>query len=98
MTNNTTKVTIILQMDKFKEWKEKQEQLNKGIKTVDAIMSDMTNESINDLFEGILKEFGVEYNITSEHLREKRDEIINDIKALAVMTLVENQYYNSNKK
>ena len=56
------------------------------------------NESINDLFEGILKEFGVEYNITSEHLREKRNEIIDDIKALAMMTLVENQYYNSNKK
>ena len=98
MTNNTTKVTIILQMDTFKEWKEKKEQLEKGIETVDAIMSDMTNESINDLFEGILKEFGVEYNIASEHLREKRDEIIDDIKALAMMTLVENQYYNSNKK
>lgn len=98
MTNNTTKVTIILQMDTFKEWKEKKEQLEKGIETVDSIMSDMTNESINDLFEGILKEFGVEYNITSEHLREKRNEIIDDIKALAMMTLVENQYYNSNKK
>lgn len=85
-------------MSTFKEWKEKKGQLENGIETVDAIMSDMTNESINDLFEGILKEFGVEYNITSERLREKRDEIIDDIKALAMMTLVENQYYNSNKK
>ena len=85
-------------MSTFKEWKEKKEQLERGIETVDTIISDMTNEALNDLFEGILKEVGVEYNITSTHLRDKRDDIIDDIKAIVIMTIVENQYYNSNKK
>lgn len=85
-------------MATFEEWKEKKEQLERGIETVDTIINDMTNEAIEDLFEGILKEVGVEYTITSKPLRDKKDEIIDEIKAIAMMTIVENQYYNSNKK
>ena len=85
-------------MRTFKEWKEKQEQLNKGIETVDEIMHDMTNDALNDLLTCILEEVGVDYAITSKSVLEKLDGIISDIKALAIIAIVENQYYISNSQ
>ena len=84
-------------MSTFKEWKQKQEQLDNGIETVDAMMHDMTHEALNDLLTCILEEVGVDYAMTSKSVGEKLDSIIQDVKALAILAIVENQYLASNQ-
>ena len=81
----------------FKEWEQKQEQLDNGIETVDAMMHDMTHDALNDLLTGILAEVGVDYVMKSKSIGEKLDSIIQDVKALAILAIVENQYLASNK-